>query len=352
MKESEVSHELQSQEHTLNAPDSAIATASAPPPLDIQASGTGQSENGPEGQATEAEAATETSDGELVNQPSPGTSIRQGSTISVRYSVPLDKNNIQASAGETMIFGVVAQDSGSSGDRYTTNYTVAGAGEFDTAGSGTRSKQVNGIVSRNVYMITNSNWSSGTITVTAKIRNQTHNRDEVTIIWTIRQRTGPAPTGLTKVAGPSASSWSRAPAVYTYKATPDRGADGRADYQGQTVLEAFGQVSPLGFTMADLKTTWKRANPTLNTPTKVARHIWNSGGNGTFVFNAQDRIADRHGGFGTTSPFTAAAMADADGIGYRLPQEYRVGSAVIGRCNIDRRYTTANGTQIKKSDPV
>ncbi len=343
MSEAQTLQRQTESESTLSAPESSIATSATPPPLSLGG------ENGPQSDGQESEL---TSDSVLTVENTPGTTLRQGTSISVNYSVPLDKNNIQASAGETMIFGVVARDTGSSGDNYVTNYSVTGPAEFDTAGSGTRSKQVNGLVSRNVYLITNSNWQNGTITVTSKIRNTTQSRDEVTIVWTVILRSGPGPTGLRKIRGAGGTAWAANPSVYTYKATPDRGNDGRADYTGQTVLEAFGTIDPLFFNMADLKDSWKQANPSLNTPTKVARHIWDSGGNGTFVFDSQDRIADRHGGFGDLSPFKTSAFADANGVGYRLPQEYKIGSTTIASCNIDRRYTTANGVQIRKSDPV
>ena len=83
-------------------------------------------------------------------------------------------------------------------------------------------------------------------------------------------------------------SWTRislvpAPALYTYEGTPHLPPPGTPSYENQTVLESFTATTALGFTMADLDPTWKAANPTLNTPDKVAAYLWDAGGNGTLV---------------------------------------------------------------------
>lgn len=287
--------------------------------------------------------------------------------INVSYSVPLVNNNIEASAGETMIFGIEATDQdrtrGSASDPWTetagggpyeTTYTVSGDAEFHSAGSGEQTATYNELSTRNVILVTKNTWTAGTITVTGVIKDKANNGSQdpdVTITWTIINRRGPAPTSLTKTGGPNATAWAAAPAVYGYKAGPDIGGDGLADYEGQTVLETFDPVTPLGFTMADLTDAWKAAHPSENTEDKVAKFLWDAGGNGTFVFDHLDQIYDQHGGFGDLSAFKPEAFDDADGVGYSLPQHYKVGATVIGNCTIDRRYTRANGLQIRKSDP-
>lgn len=297
-----------------------------------------------------------------------------GNAINVIYSVPLGKTDIQASPGERMIFGVEASDR----DRrrpvtggawtpyqgvgpYEMKFAVAGDAEFNSAGSGVTDVVRHSLSSGNVNLIIKNSWTGASrITVTATIKDKIPNSaapntgsakdPDVTITWTIKKRTNPCPTGLRRVGGPGAV-WTAAPAVYAYQATPDRPPAGRPDYEKQTVLESFGTVTALGFTMSDLNDAWKSANPTLNTPNKVAAFLWDAGGNGTFVFDNHDRIYDQHAGFGTLSPFKASAFTDADGVGYRLPQTYTCGGTNIGNATIDRRYTTANGIEIKKTGP-
>lgn len=46
------------------------------------------------------------------------------------------------------------------------------------------------------------------------------------------------------------------------------------------------------------------------------------------------------------------AIDREEGIGYRRHQEYVIGSNVIGKCKIDRKYNKASGIQVKKTDPV
>lgn len=137
-------------------------------------------------------------------------------------------------------------------------------------------------------------------------------------------------------------------AEYTYQMNPDIAPLGRPDYANQTVLESFSSVTPVGFTMSGLTTKFKKANPTVNTPAKVAVFLWNTSNNGTFVIHGQDVIVDQHGGFGDTSPFTSSATAS--GVGYILPQNYSCAGAVIGSYTIERRYTSG-AIKVRKSGP-
>jgi hypothetical protein len=117
------------------------------------------------------------------------------------------------------------------------------------------------------------------------------------------------------------------------------------------VLESFPGVLALGFTMADLKSSWKAANPTLDTPDKVASFLFGVSNNGTFVFDNLDRMYDQHSGFGDTSPFVSAALSRSTGIGYRLFQTYSCGGVAIGSAVIDRRFTTSAGVEVRKTGP-
>ena len=302
-----------------------------------------------------------------------GTQYSAGTGFNVGYSVPLVKNNIEASPGENMIFGVNASDTdkkkttGGSWTNYAgtgpyeIGYKISGDAEFQSRGSGVTSYTDNTLQSTNVGVFVKKTWKgTSNITVTATIKDKaaattapdtgTAKDPDKVITWTIKKRANPCPTGLKRIRGAGAT-WQTAPSVYGYQGTPDIAPAGGPDYENQTVLERFGTITALGFTMADVKSTFKTANPGLNTPNKVASFVFNSGSNGTFVFDNKDRIYDQHGGFGNTSPFKASAFTDADGVGYRLPQEYVCGGTVIGNATIDRRYTIANGIEIKKTGP-
>lgn len=303
-----------------------------------------------------------------------GKEYDPGDPYNVRYSVPLVKNNIQASAGEKLIFGVQASDK----DRmrpigtaawtnidpgtgpYEIEYQVDRDADFLTAGSGKKKHIDPTLESRNIYLFIENTWRGRTITVTATIKDKalpavspdigTTRDTDHTITWTIIGRANTCPTGLTRVAGPGAV-WTPAPARYTYEATPEINPPGRPNYENQTVLESFANTKANGFTMADLKASWKAANPTLNTPDKVANYLYGVSNNGTFVFNNRDRIRDKHDGFGTTSPFEPAALNRASGVGYQKDQTYSCASTSIGACLIERRYSTAAGIRVRKSGP-
>ncbi len=315
--------------------------------------------------------------------PVTGDEYDKGAGIAKSYIVPTiqtdstaaDTNTVQVSAGEQMIFRIIASDT----DRkrssptspwtnipgagpYQIDFSITGDAELDSSGSGTTSKSIPSLNTGNVFIFVKNTWNTtSAITVTATVKDNAPavtapdtgsvKDTDKTYTWNLVKRTNPCPTSLKRIAGPGATWTPVAGAQYTYQAMPDIPPAGRPDYQGQTILERFGTVTALGFTMSDLTDAWKTANPTQNTPDKVARFLWNAGGNSSFVFDSQDLIADGHGGFGDISPFKPTAFADADGVGYRLPQEYLCGTTVIGRANIDRRVTTANGIEVKKTGP-
>ncbi len=303
-----------------------------------------------------------------------GREYHPGANFNISYSVPLEKNDIQASKGEKLIFGVTATDE----DKYrqigtpawTTTpgtgpyevlYKVAGDADLITAGSGTKTHSDLTLSSRNIYLFIKNTWNGSKITVSATVKDKAlpvvspdvgTTKDTVhKITWTIVNRTSACPTGLSRVHGPG-STWTAAPAVYTYLATPEINPPGRPNYEKQTVLESFpGTDSNGAFTMNDLKTDWKTTHPTLNTPDKVAVFLFGVSNNGTFVFNNQDQMSDQHSGFGTTSPFKASALSRAAGIGYKIDQTYSCAGNSIGTATVERRYSTITGVEVKKTGP-
>ncbi len=306
------------------------------------------------------------------------TEYDPGPGFNLHTAIPLVRNNIEASPGEEILFSIFFSDQdrqrtiGSAGSPwssiqgqgpYEVSYQVSGDAEFMSRGSGNTQYSDNNlltlparplpvIVSQNIKLFILNSWTgNGSITITATIRDrasaavapdQGSSRDsDLTITWTIVNRRNPCPTGLTKTSGPSASAWTNTGQQrYEYQAMPDIPPQGRPDYQNQTILERFGTVTASGFTMSDLTTSWKQANPQLNTPDLVANHIFGfaaRGAGGTFVFDAQDKIADLHGfsiNANQLSPFKQSAFADSDGVGFIIPQEYVCGGNVIGQANI------------------
>jgi hypothetical protein len=294
--------------------------------------------------------------------------------FNIEYSVPLENTDIQASAGEKMIFGIESTDK----DRmrpigtaawtdidpgtgpYETEYEVSGDAEFDAAGSGAKRHIDPTLRSSNVFLFIESTWGGARITVTGKVKDKalpatppdtgTTKDAEHTITWTIVPRTNPCPTGLNRTAGPGAV-FAPAPVDYTYQATPEINPPGRPNYEHQTVLESFANTKAAGFTMADLTPAWKAANPSQNTPDKVANFLYGVSNNGTFVFDNNDEMSDRHSGFGDTSPFEPAALNRPSGVGYQKDQTYSCASTTIGTALIERNFSTATGIRIRKTGP-
>jgi hypothetical protein len=303
----------------------------------------------------------------------PGFHFDPGAAMSFDYAIPLSKNDIKASPGETVLFNIGATDQDRKRDcpddpwinfpgigPYEYTFTVSGPAEWTSAGSGLTMVTKSGLSSGNTPLIINAGWDgTGTITVTATLKDNAvlpaspdtgHHKDsDVSCTWTIVKRVQ-CPTSLTTVSG-SNNTWNPAPSVYCYRGDPDVPPAGRPDYEGETILESFTTVTALGFTMSDVTDAFKTANPGLTTPDLVAAATWGSGSNGTFVFDNTDVICDNHGGFGSLAPFKPSAFTDADGVGYNLPQFYTCGTTQIGMANIKRRYTSANGVEINKSAP-
>jgi hypothetical protein len=304
--------------------------------------------------------------------PPKGTEYHPGSPFSVAYSVPLVTADIEASAGEQMIFGVEASDEDKSRPigtptwttfrgigPYEILYQVSGEADFLAPGSGAKNHVDPKLTSTNIYLFISNSWSKKRITVTATLKDKslpvvppdigTTKDPEHSITWTIVDRKNPCPTGLKRISGPG-SVWANAPADYGYQGTP-LSPPGTPSYENQTVLESFANTQALAFTMADLKASWKAANPTLNTPDKVANYLYGVSSNGTFVFDNQDRIYDRHGGFGDVSPFEPAALTRPTGVGYKKDQTYSCASTGIGSALIERRYTSSKGIEVRKTGP-
>lgn len=299
------------------------------------------------------------------------TEYAPGTGLLVDYSVPLVKNDIMVTEGEKLIFGVEAKDTDKTRTRgsawreipgkgpYETRYRISGDADLLSEGSGTKEAVIPQLSTRNIYVFIHKKWNRKKIMITARLKDKAppsevsasgslHDSDKL-LTWTLVPRKNPPPAGLKRISGPG-NNFTPAPAVYGYEGTPAL-PPRRPSYLNQTVLESFGTTQALFFTMADLSPAWKTANPTLDTPDKVAVYLYGTSNNGTFVFDRYDRIYDQHSGFGDTDPFLASAKSRASGIGYRIFQTYSSAGKAIGKAVIDRRYTASKGVEIKKDGP-
>ncbi len=304
-----------------------------------------------------------------------GNEYDRQTPYNLTYLSPWVRNNIQASAGEKLIFGVEANDK----DRfrriggttwtdidpgkgpYEIEYVVSGDAEWRSPGSGQKTFIDPTLMSSNVYLFIENSWSGGTITITATIKDKalpalppdigtTRDVDRL-ITWTIIPRSRACPTSLNKTAGPGATWVSARNATYTYQGEPEIIPPGRPSYENQTVLESFGSAQAILFSMADLKTSWKNQHPGLNTPDKVASFLYGISSNSSFVLDNRDEMTDGHRGFGDLRPFVPAALNRASGVGYKKSQIYSCASTGIGTALIERRYSTSRNIEIRKTGP-
>jgi len=290
------------------------------------------------------------------------------------YSVPLAKNNIQASPDEEVLFTILFSDADYQRDAsdpnsrwahfvgkgpYSVSYKISGDAEFGSRGSGSKNfidanlmtlpgQPLPRIMSNNTRLFIKKTWNKKTvIKVTATISDlakpvvapdtgTTKDADH-TITWTIIGRKHPAPTKLVRTKGFSGAKWENVSYTkYNYQASSDPPPKTRPYYKDQTILETFGAIKALGFTMNDLEDSWKTANPSLKTPDLVAREIFKVFSiNATFVLDKNDELSDQHGlSFNTAglAPFKAAAIAK--GVGFMMPQTYACEGKVIGAAKI------------------
>lgn len=306
--------------------------------------------------------------------PPSGKEYSPGTPLVESNSIPLTKTDIQVSKGEKMIFGFWGEDQDQvrpigtpawtdipGTGPYEVDWEITGDADLFSAGSGIKGFTDPAKDSVNLDVFVDAAWTGNPLKMTATFRDNalpavppdigtTKDATDIVVEWTMKPRTNPCPTSLKRVAG-AGSTWVNAPALYTYKGEPDLPPPGTPSYENQTILETLHLPTALNFTMDDLKPDWKAANPTINTPDKVAAFLWPTSNNGTFVFDSQDLIADQHAGFGTTEPFLAAALNRPDGVGYSKNQDYTCDSNIVGSATIDRRFSNANGIEIRKTGP-
>ncbi len=125
--------------------------------------------------------------------PAAGDEYDKGAGIAKSYIVPTiqtdstaaDTNTVQVSAGEQMIFRIIASDT----DRkrssptspwtdvpgtgpYQMDFSVSGDAELDSRGSGTTSKSITSLNTGNVFIFVKNTWNTtSAITITARVKD-------------------------------------------------------------------------------------------------------------------------------------------------------------------------------------
>jgi hypothetical protein len=137
------------------------------------------------------------------------------------------------------------------------------------------------------------------------------------------------------------------PGVYTYDIGPAIASGTAPFYEHQTILERFSNWTLGNIQPADIVESYRLAKG-LSTAAAVSAHFLGTyaGSNGTFTVNADDRIADQHGGHPNLSNLVAKLAAPKD-IEVVLPQTYEAQPGVaLGNYKVTR-ILKADGTTWK-----
>lgn len=255
------------------------------------------------------------------------------------YIVPFDRNPLSA-PGERIIFSAEFSDPSPAG--YQLEYTGVG-GHFNSA-SGPVTLTIAGLTSGNVNFFVQSPWDGvATVQVVLRVRKISDNSVVQTEIWNFGLKAR-YPTTMTQREGTGERDL---PAVYNYDIGPAVPGATAPFYQHQTILERFGNWTLANVAPADIKPAYRTAH-SLNTAADVSQHFLGNyaGSNGTFTVNANDRIADQHGGHPNLSNLVTNLAAPKD-VEVALPQTYeaRPGTA-LGNYTVTR-VLKADGTTWK-----
>jgi hypothetical protein len=255
------------------------------------------------------------------------------------YSVPFDHHPL-AAAGERIIFRGVFTDP--SPHDYQLEYSTTG-GHF-TSANGAVTKTIAGLDSGNVDFFVPTPWNGrAAVQVVLKVRKNSDNSIAQTETWDFGLKTH-YPTTMAQREGTGEGDL---PGVYTYDIGPALASGAAPFYQHLTILERFGKQTLANIEPADIKPAY-RASHSLNSKAAVSQHFVDSGsgGNGTFTVDANDRIADQHGGHDDLTNLVNNLTAPKD-IEVVLPQTYEAKPSVaLGKYKITR-VLKADGTTWK-----
>lgn len=255
------------------------------------------------------------------------------------YIVPFDRHPL-AAPGERIIFAGEFTDP-SPGD-YQLEYSTTG-GHF-TSDSGPTRRTIAGLKSGNVDFFIPKAWDGRTtVKVVLEVKKRSDNSVVHTETWNfgVKRR---YPTKMTQREGKGEVSL---PGIYTYDIGPPITGSTAPFYEHQTILERFGNWSLANIKPADIANPYRTAHGLTN-KAAVSQHFLGNytGDNGTFTVDANDQIADQHGGHPDLSNLVSNLAAPKD-IEVALPQTYEAkpGKA-LGRYTVTR-VLKADGTTWK-----
>jgi hypothetical protein len=255
------------------------------------------------------------------------------------YLVPFDRAPLSA-PGERIIFS--AQFTDPTPAAYQLEYSTTG-GAF-TSAAGPASVTRPGLDSGNVDFFLPTPWlGTPPVQVVLRVRKIADNSVSATHTWNFGLKTR-VPTMM---AQREPTGERALPGVYTYDIGPVIVPLMPPFYQHQTILERFanwrlGNVAP-----ADIAPAY-RATHGLTTADAVSRHFLSTyaGSNGTFTVDADDQIADQHGGYPDLRNLVANLVTPKD-VEVELPQTYEARPGVaLGNYTVTR-ILKADGTTWK-----
>ena len=255
------------------------------------------------------------------------------------YIVPFDRHPL-AAAGERVIFRGDFTDP--SPADYQLEYSTTG-GHF-TSATGPTTRTIAGLTSGNVDFFVPTLWDgTSTVQVVLKVKKTSDNSVTQTETWNFGLKAR-YPTTMTQKEGTGEKNL---PGVYTYDIGPVVIPYAPPYYQHQTILERFGNWSLANIVPADIAAAYRTAHA-LNSTANVSQHFLGNyaGNNGTFTVNANDQIADQHGGHPGLSNLVNNLATPKD-IEVALPQTYEAkpGTA-LGNYTVTR-VLKADGTTWK-----
>lgn len=257
------------------------------------------------------------------------------------YVVPFDRAPLSL-PGEQVLFNDVFQHADPT--LFKLNFTGVG-GKFDSA-AGAASKTIAGLNSGNLPFFIDAAWDGRTaVTVKLDVVRIADTTTVRTYTWTFAKKTN-IPTTIVQT---ETEGERNLPAVYSYKVGPDINADGRPDYEHETILETFG-ANTCNITMADLKPAFKTAHPEITNDAQLTTYFFGgSGSNGTFTVDNTDQIYDQHGGGMPDKAVFEAALTTMKEIQVDLPQTYTAKPGTpLGRYTIRRILKLDGSKKLRK----
>lgn len=259
-----------------------------------------------------------------------------------RYNIiPHDRNPLSA-PGERVIFGAVYTDSSPS--LYQLVFTCAG-GDFDSAGSGTKSGTYPGINKRNLDFYIPTTWDKKTaITVKLELQKVADSSVVDTVNWTFGPKVN-IPTTIDQVENDAEFDVGK---IYNYKVGPKISKGATDDYLHETILETFGTRSS-NLKVAELKPAWATSKG-ITTDQQITDHFFGtSSNNGTFTVSAGDKFQDQHtGGVPDKSSFEEALTTMKE-VTCDLPQTYSASPGTpLGNFTVRRVLKVGGDKKVKK----